>query len=959
VSEEGKISLNFKQSQAVRYEKGPLLVVAGPGTGKTRVITERIRYLISEKGVDPQSILALTFTEKAAAEMLSRIDEVMPLGYEEPWLSTFHSFCDRVLRLSGLEIGLDPSFNIMTSAEQWIFVREHLFSLDLSYFRPLGNPSKFISALITLFSRLQDEDVSPNEFLQFVNARKDKMGSLDLDSVLAEELAKLRELASAYARYEELKLRESQMDFGDLISWTLRLFRDRPAVLAKYRNQFQYILIDEFQDTNYAQYQLIRLLAPAEKNPHLLVVGDDSQAIYKFRGASLSNILNFREDYPQAKTIVLNLDYRNPQRIIKSFSSLSRKNEPNTLESKLGINKSLRAARKNSTVKEDVMEVLAAATGEEEAEAVVEKIIALSKDGGYTWKDFAILARAHSYLDPFVAALRRAAIPYQLLGNRGLFDQPEIRELISFLRVVSDLEQGPALFELLSSPTFNISSTDVVGFLSQARRTHQPLWEIVSSSRDSSAELAVLVKAIEHARRNLLREPPSRLLYNFVMESGLVRRFLDGESLENQLRVKNLNLFFEKIKEFESRVDKATIPDFVNYLDLLIEAGENPAQAEIEDVDTVNLLTVHSAKGLEFPVVFMVNLVVGRFPSRRRGELLEIPQELIKDILPEGDIHLQEERRLFYVGCSRASERLFLTWAKNYGGKSERRPSAFIEELGLDATAGGESPATANQLKLPVIADSYEVTRHLPQVSYEPDFVSYTQLETFKQCPLRYKYRYVLGIPVLPHHTLSFGQTIHRTLRDFHRADLFGKKDLDYLLGLYEKHWIDEGYTSKKHKEERFASGRELLKEYYKRYPETLHKPLFLEKKFTLKFGSTSLVGSIDRIDELEDGVEVVDYKTGKPADQRAVDKDDQLTIYALATRDALGLDPQSLALYFVGTNEKVTTTRSPEELDQMREEIKRLIEAIKTSKFEPAFNKHLCDHCDYRYICPAYKVGS
>ena len=250
---------------------------------------------------------------------------------------------------------------------------------------------------------------------------------------------------------------------------------------------------------------------------------------------------------------------------------------------------------------------------------------------------------------------------------------------------------------------------------------------------------------------------------------------------------------------------------------------------------------------------------------------------------------------------------------------------------------------------------------------------------------MKYKYRYVLGIPTPPKHALSFGQTIHRTLRDFHRADLFGKKDLDYLLELYKNHWIDEGYDSKEHKEERFKEGKELLEKYYKKYPKMLGKPIFLEKKFTLKLGETSLIGSIDRVDELKDGaegppkppdlsaealakaeasakagrrgVEVIDYKTGQPKDQKVVDKDEQLTIYALAARDALGLKPKSLALYYVKANEKVATTRTNEDLDKKREELKETVERIKKSNFEPIPNR-LCKFCDYHHICPVYKVG-
>jgi len=573
-------------------------------------------------------------------------------------------------------------------------------------------------------------------------------------------------------------------------------------------------------------------------------------------------------------------------------------------------------------------------------------------------------------------------VPYQLLGNRGLFDQPEIRELIAFLRVVADPTDGPALFTLASSAVLGIESGVVANLLALSRKTRRPLWEVIKEARsdDDDEGLSLLVQEVENARVNILKTSPTKILYDFVMGAGFVERFLVEESLANQLKIKNLNLFFAQIKQFEAEAENPRVPDFVNYLALLAEAGENPAQAEIEDIDTVNLLTVHSAKGLEWPVVFLVNLVAGRFPARRRSEALAVPDELVKDTALDGDAHLQEERRLFYVGCTRASGRLFLTWAKDYGGKRKRHPSGFIEELGIE---NPESRAEVKkrkgaQLSLLGGGDVFPSDYRLSAIDYHPDYVSYSQLETFHQCPLKYKYRYILGIPTPPSHTLSFGQTIHRVLRDFHRADLFGKKDLAYLLSLYETHWLGEGYDSEEHKKERFAEGQSLLKDYYEKHREQLGRPLFLEKKFTLKVDGLPLIGSIDRIDEVAKegkapqlarrrgrspdrsgrrGVDIIDYKTGKVKDQRAVDRDEQLTIYALAARDALGLKPESLALYFIETNEKVVTTRTDEKLDQKMAELKETIAAIKESEFAPTPN-FLCDYCDFRHICPAYKIG-
>ena len=651
-----EISLNTEQKKAVDYEGGPILIVAGAGTGKTRVITERIKWLIENKKARPCEILSLTFTEKAAAEMLDRVDVAMPLGYEEPWLSTFHSFAERILREEGLEIGLDTSYKILTPPQAWLFVRQNLFEFDLKYYRPLGNPTKFISAMLTLFSRAQDEDTSPADFVRWAKLKSQK-SKVKTDGE-RETAEKYLELAKAYETYQNLKIENSFMDFGDLISWTLKLFRERATVLKKYQEQFKYILLDEFQDTNYAQYQLIKLLAPNENNPELMVVGDDDQSIYKFRGAAVSNILEFKKDYPSAETIVLTKNYRSGQKILNAVYQLIQNNNPDRLEEKLGIEKKLTRDRRQETGDKNVgPEVIHTAMGEGEAEEVVRKITELKKD--FDWRDFAILARANNHLDPFVAALKRYGIPYQLIGNRGLFDQEEVRDVIAILRVLADPEDSVSLYRLLNLDVLKIEPQKIAAWLNLARGKRQSLWEILKT-----VETRLIASLpIEKYRKEIAKKPVTLLAFNFLDEIGYVRPLLEEESIENQLKIKNLNLFFDKIKEFESEAPEPNVIEFVNYLDLMIEAGESPAQAEIEDIDTVNLLTVHAAKGLEFPVVFLVNLVSDRFPTRNRKDKLPLPDALVKETLPEGNAHIQEERRLFYVGCTRAKEKQFLKWA--------------------------------------------------------------------------------------------------------------------------------------------------------------------------------------------------------------------------------------------------------------------------------------------------------
>lgn len=947
--------LNEDQIKAIKHKSGPILVVAGAGTGKTRVITERIRYLVEEKKVSPQEILALTFTEKASQEMVLRIGDVMPLGYEEPWVYTFHSFADRILKTEGLEFGLDPSYKILSTPDQWLLLRKNLFDFNLKYFRPLGNPTKFISAILKFISRLQDENISPKEFREFVS-------KTNKDVKDKEEIQRWEELAHVYERYEELKIANSKLDFGDLITWTIKLFKERPNILQKYQNQFKHILVDEFQDTNYAQYELVKLLFPAKdiKNTNertLLVVGDDSQSIYKFRGAAISNILQFMEDFKDAKMITLLKNYRSSQKILDPAYKLIQNNNPDTLESKLGISKELKSEIKEKGI---VPEIIKTETLEDEVELIISKILdILAKEPQYTYKDFAILARANSYLDPIFMALRKHNLPYQLVGNRGLYDREEIRDILALLKVIVDPMDGTSTYRVLNIDSLDVHYEEISRLLSQTRFKKTDLWTQVKESQDENVQN--ITKVIQDFQNKLTKSTPTEIVYELINSVGIINHFLEEETIENELSIKNLNIFLTKIQKFEvdfhsETKEMPTLVDYVDYVDLVIEAGENPAQAEIEDIDTINLLTVHSAKGLEFPVVFMTNLVSGRFPTRNRGDQIEIPDDLIKETLPTGDEHTQEERRLFYVGMTRAKKYLFMTLGKNYGGKRDTTPSGFLEETGLDIQEIkiDELSRKEEHPTLFSVGTSFREPKIKKITGFVPDFISYSQVDNYLICPLRYKYSYVLKIPVAPNHSLSFGNTIHETLKEFHTQKMFGKDlDLEQLLKIYEKNWNPLGYIDEKHRNLRFESGKNLLEGYYNKNKDTKFKHLGIEKSFNLAIDGIKMFGKIDRIDELPNGeIEIIDYKTGSEKDQKEVDQDAQMTIYAMAAKEALNINPKEMVLYYVESGEKRYTKRTDKQIEAEKEKIKDVVKGIKKGDFEATPGRH-CTWCDYKDICP------
>jgi len=987
--------LNKEQKKAVEFGEGPLLIIAGAGTGKTTVITERIKYLISSGQAKPQEILALTFTEKASREMEERVDLALPYGVIQMWISTFHSFCDRILRNEGLAIGLDPNFKLMTEAVTIQFFRTNLFAFDLSYFRPLGNPTKFISGMIQHFSRLKDEDVSPNQYMEWVKSKSQNpklkqipKSKTQIKDEEKEDLDKYKELANAYRTYEELKTKHGVMDYGDLITYTLKLFRTRKNILKNYQEQFRYLLIDEFQDTNFSQNELAMLLAGTTQN--ITVVGDDDQAIYRWRGAAISNIIQFRKHFPKAKIVVLTKNYRSTKEILDRSYQLIQNNNPDRLEAVEKIDKKLECIRRiNGTS----IKLLYADRVENEAEEVVKEIqnlksrIQNDRKKLYEWKDFAILVRANNHAEPFVRALARSGIPYQFLGPGQLFRQPEVKDLICYLKVLYDINDTVSLFRVLSMDHFQIPARDIASLISYARGQGMSLFEVcelvqnnqtnptnltnptnntVHITADGGKKIASLITLILKHLSFIKKETAGQILYYFLEESGLLQTFTSYKTQKEERVAENIAKFFDKLKTYETDHDDASVFSVVDWLDLSMDIGESPLASNMDwnTYDAVNILTVHSSKGLEFPVVFLVNLVSARFPTTEKHEQIPIPDELIKEILPQGDYHTEEERRLFYVGMTRACDVLFFTAAKYYGeGKREKKISPFVvETMGQDSVESLLQKPEEKEKQLLLLDWTKQKEEEVLHIKQPVNYLSYSRAETFQKCPLQYKYRYVLRIPVPPSAALSFGDTIHKTLYAFYdqvKRKVVPKKDL--LLKLFEHHWRSVGYKDKGYEEKMKKHGIELLEEFYDKGFDPKTNVIALEQPFKIKMSSSlTLGGKIDRVDKTPEGkLEIIDYKTGSAPKKRDPANDVQLSVYALAASEK-GLYDQKpenviVSFYFLEGQEKISGSRSKEQLVQVRQEIQKTAEDIGTSTFSPTPGKH-CDFCEFRLICEAWK---
>lgn len=973
-------TLNPTQKQAVEHTDGPLLIVAGAGTGKTSVLINRLAYLIQEKKVNPDHILITTFTEKGAGELEERADKLLPYGYVNLWIHTFHSLGERILRDHALDIGLSPAFTILTQTEQWMLIKKNIDVFSLDYYRPLGDPTKFIHELISHFSRLKDENISPAGYLEYVenlqanndgiissadNAKNIKKISTKKKEVKADtsekseelDITRLSELANAYHTYNKLLLDNGFLDFGDLITYTIKLFRERPNILEHYRRQFQYIMVDEFQDTNSAQYELIKLLAEPTNN--LVVVGDDDQSIYRFRGASLSNIMQFKDDFPKTKEIVLTENYRSGQPILDAAYHFITHNNPNRLEEKLGIKKKLQAKKE----KTGVITSLQYSTEVAETRAVVEMIQKLhDSKQAESWADMAILVRANETADKFTKELTRQNIPNHFVSLKGLYYKPVILDCLAYLKLLDSYHEPATLFRVLDMPAFRLSHSDIIILSKWARRKLWSLFETIEKV-DAVTEISpegkkTAKKLLESVHKHALltkNEKTSKVYLTVVRDC--IQPHLD-EDLEQET-FSYLNQFYTKIKNFELQDQGSRLVDFLALLTLEMEAGETGGlRFNFDDADTVKVMTIHAAKGLEFGHVFIVNLVDKKFPTIHRHEKITIPEELGGPRSFSKDSHIEEERRLFYVALTRGKHGVYLTGAKDYGGVREKKPSVFIAETGLEI----KSLPSDERTELERDIDSLDRAKTI--MTYQlPETFSFSQLTTFERCPLDYKFVYILKIPQEDSPQAVFGRCLHLCLRQFFLArlegsvqpSLFGEPQadpkalsLERLLTYYANYWTDNGYHDRKEADSYKKLGKEILAEFQQSLPSTPPTVLFLEKKFNLKLGQYKLTGTVDRVDKLADNTyEIIDYKSGAKPKTVGYETKRQLLLYQAALEENFGLTISRLTYHYLKNNEPVSFTAKPGEIEKVKQDMINLIEEIKKSDFKrlPGSDCRYCQH--------------
>lgn len=625
--------LNDKQKEAVLATEGPCLVIAGAGSGKTKVLTHKIAYLISEKNVKPYNILAITFTNKAASEMKQRVEKIVGDVAQEMWMGTFHSICVRILRRFIDRIGFDTSFLIFDTSDQKTVVKECLKALNID--------DKTFSdrSVLSEISNAKNEMLTPKAYQAKYSGefRKEKIGQV-------------------YELYQKRLRENNAIDFDDIINYTIDILSENPDVLQYYTEKFKYVLVDEYQDTNKAQFTLVTILASRYGN--ITVVGDNDQGIYSFRGADISNILNFEKDFPGTKIIKLEQNYRCTGNILKAANAVIKHNE-NKYEKKLW------------TENEDgSLPCLYQAEDEyDEANYVVKQIEHLKTEEYLKPKDFVILYRMNAQSRAIEDILRRENIPYKIVGGLKFYERKEIKDTIAYLRLIHNTSDNLSLKRIINEPKRGIGKTSLDKIQEISDRTGTSMYEIIKHAEEFDlnrvkANAEEFINLIEELRLKKQELSISELLKEVLNKSGYTRALELENTVEAETRMQNLEEFLTVAIEFEEESADNTLSEFLESITLSSDVDE------MQDEDnTVTLMTLHSAKGLEFPVVFLVGMEEGIFPGYKSiGE----PKEL------------EEERRLFYVGITRAKQFLHLTCAKHrtiFGSTSYNAVSRFIKEI--------------------------------------------------------------------------------------------------------------------------------------------------------------------------------------------------------------------------------------------------------------------------------------
>jgi len=974
--ETGGLKPNEAQRRAITHGDGPLLVIAGAGTGKTRVITERIGHLLeSHPSLLGENILGLTFTKKAAGEMKTRVVRAVGERAKDVMLATFHSFCEILLKEA------DPNRIPLESVDHWILLRRNLARLQLEKYRRLAEPGQFLSDFIAFFSRCQDELVSSDDYQAFADTLSAELeadkGALDEDTCKerAEHVALQQEIARAYRASEEILRGKRAVAINGLISETVTLLKNDTARRLQLQQRFQHILVDEFQDSNIAQLELLHLLSGKSRN--IVVVGDNDQAIYRFRGASFGSFKLFLERFTGWREgqdsspyrVALTENYRSTPNILRVAMEAIGMNEISPEFPKKILQPNMPEGER--------IRIVELESPEAEAFWVAAELARLHK-AGRRWEHFAVLYRQHTHRDFLVEELSARKIPF-VITKLSILEHPLVRDVLAYLSLIAKPYDDISCARVLSAPAWRLKPEDLVRLAERAaRKRGTSLYDVLQAPQGvlpfdpSPAATEELLEFLGTQRKTLKRRAAREILADLV-------EWLEVPQRARSQDRKYVNQLSQFVKDWEPKSETRSLPEFLEYLDYFEQAGGTVALEVDEPGDAVQLMTVHGAKGLEFPHVFLLRVNSNAFPARERSPLFEFPVRLMKEELPQGDFHIQEERRLFYVALTRAQDRLTITTVT----EKKNKVPVFIEDLIMEPAVKRRdllqlAPKVKKQenpggvVNQPASTGLFSSSEEPPKIfsriaswaeqyhppTAEPLKLSSSAIENYCKCPQQYAFHYLWSLREGPRAALSFGSVMHTTIKRFVQQLRKGSKlPFEEVQRIYEAEWTTAGYEDAYQEVEYKKDGLQQLKVFHASIVAAPPDILEQEKGFELPLeNDVILTGRMDQVNALgRNEVEIVDYKTGKPKKDADARKSLQLSIYALAAREIFEWNPVRLVFHYLQNNETQVTARDSKQIDQAEKIIQETAADIRAKEFppKPGFS---CRGCAYKLVCPAHE---
>jgi ATP-dependent DNA helicase UvrD/PcrA len=952
-----------QQAQAIAHVSGPMLVIAGAGTGKTTVLTKRIAALISEGHARADEILALTYTDNAAQEMRQRVIKLT--GGEAKGLQalTFHAYCFGLLQRNGKE------FKVLDDKDLWIYLRRRIRDLQLKYFIRAASVSKFLDDLLDFMRRCQDELVGPEDYAQYVGRLE--RGELPIPRVTTskqaaqitdeEVLGRCREISSVFTAVERMLTEQNLGTFGHMITRAYQLLRENRPLLEDERKRARFILVDEFQDANFAQVKILGLLAGEERN--LFAVGDPDQAIYRFRGASSAAFGLFQRQFGSARLLTLETNQRSLDPILRCAFAVINKNPPVFAgssgmslpykRSPLHSAREFNANKEKREVRSAPVEAVIWQQRELEAPDLVRTIREKQKKLRSPWNRFAVIYRSHQHRDEVVEELARWNVPYSI-ENMDVLDTAPVRDLLACAGAVVSPIDSTALFRVLALPQFQIDPLKLRAAMRAAKR-NTPLSRVLAEVDRGP----LLLKEIQGAQECIQKRQAKA-----AEALGLLAEIFLLNSHSAALRAV---LAFADAWQKKPLTEAGSLAEFVGYMELFREA-RGVITLPGHEGDAVRLITAHGAKGLEFEDVSIIRAYSSCFPRGYVEPLIEFPFELRDpDSIAQAEgkiLNDEEERRLFYVGMTRSRDSLTI-YGKGGKGK-EPTPAGFVRDIFKDGTlVPFRRMRHARALQVDLFAEQAPSELPLSSVSQwllvDPGArltrnLSATAIESYDTCPMQFKLEREWRIPGEVPAAMQYGASIHRVLRTYYDAvRLQRPMSLDQLIEMFRTDLAQADLQDRYQHELYEKQGVEQLREFLALAesaptPDVLHT----EHEFNLQIGSATVVGRIDRIDRLShDRVVIVDYKTGRPRTQEDADESLQLSIYACAARESFGYESERLAFYNLEDNSLVATTRSSEQLEDAKAKVHDVAEKIAAGHFEPKPGFQ-CNFCAYRNLCPA-----